>query len=99
MNVNGVTSQSVSNYSSASKTKESAAKKETTAAENTSAATGSGVVYEPSNENPKVTAAKKYTPNTELVNKFVHLQNCNSLKPFAYSFSEADASTSLEIQS
>ncbi len=69
MNVNGVTSQSVSNYSSASKTKESAAKKETTAAENTSATTGSGVVYEPSNENPKVTAAKKYTPNTELVNK------------------------------
>lgn len=67
MNVNGVTSQSVSNYNSASKTNSSSAKKETSAAENTSAE--SGVVYEPSTGAETVKAAKKYTPNPELVNK------------------------------
>lgn len=67
MNVNGVTSQSVSNYTSASKSKADTAKKESSAAENTSA--DSGVVYEPSKDTETVKAVKKYKPNTELVNK------------------------------
>ena len=67
MNVNGVTSQSVSNYTSASKSKADTAKKESGAAENTSAE--SGVVYEPSNGEETIKAVKKYTPNPELVNK------------------------------
>lgn len=68
MNVNGITnSASVYNTSATAQTKESAAatKTETTKANET------GVVYEPSNASKADTAqaTKKYTPNTELVNK------------------------------
>ena len=68
MNVNGITnSASVYNTSAATQTKEqaTAAKTETTKANET------GVVYEPSNTTAKdaAKAVKKYTPNTELINK------------------------------
>ncbi len=68
MNVNGITnSASVYNTPAAAQTKEqptAAAKTETTANE-------TGVVYEPSNATATdaAKAPKKYTPNTELINK------------------------------
>ncbi len=68
MNVNGITnSASVYNTPAAAQTKEqptAAAKTETTANE-------TGVVYEPSNATAAdaAKAPKKYTPNTELINK------------------------------
>ena len=67
MNVNGITNSSVYNTPAAAQTTEqttAAAKTETTANE-------TGVVYEPSNAtvSDAAKAAKKYTPNTELVNK------------------------------
>ena len=67
MNVNGITNSSVYNTPAAAQTTEqttAAAKTETTANE-------TGVVYEPSNATASdaAKAAKKYTPNTELVNK------------------------------
>ncbi len=67
MNVNGVTSQSVSNYSNTSKAaSKTSAKVKTNAAENTSEP---GVVYEPSKDTETVKAVKKYTPDPEFVNK------------------------------
>ena len=68
MNVNGITnSASVYNTSAATQAKEqgTAAKTETTKTNET------GVVYEPSNATAKdaAKAVKKYTPNTELINK------------------------------
>ena len=67
MNVNGITnSASVYNTSAATQSKEqAAAKTETTKTNET------GVVYEPSNATATdaAKAAKKYTPNTELINK------------------------------
>ncbi len=68
MNVNGITSsQATAAYSSQvnNKTKDSqVAEKQT---QETTAANTSGVIYEPSAEG--VEAAKKYTPNTDLVAK------------------------------
>lgn len=68
MNVNGITNSSVYNTTAAVHTTEqttAAAKTETTTANET------GVVYEPSNATASdaAKAAKKYTPNTELINK------------------------------
>ncbi len=68
MNVNGITnSTSVYNTSAATQKKDeaSAAKTETTKTNET------GVVYEPSNATATdaTKAVKKYTPNTELINK------------------------------
>ena len=64
MNVNGVTSQTAA-YSTTAKTSE---QKTDSAVSQKTAANEAGVVYEPSNT---TTAAKtkKYTPNTELINK------------------------------
>lgn len=66
MNVNGITTNTSVYSTSAAKTSEqTAAKTETTTANET------GVVYEPSNATAAdaAKAVKKYTPNTELVNK------------------------------
>lgn len=65
MNVNGVTSQTVSSYAYAASSKEQTAAK--TAPASTPEETG--VVYEPSGESKGASAKKTYTPNTELVQK------------------------------
>lgn len=67
MNVNGITnSASVYNTPAAAQTKE-----QTTAANKTETTKETGVVYEPSNATAAdaAKATKKYTPNTELINK------------------------------
>lgn len=65
MIVNGITS-GVSVYDSTSKSQKSTTK----AASESASAADTGVVYEASSESSdKVSAVKKYTPNTELVNK------------------------------
>ena len=78
MNVNGVTSQSVSSYTHAAGT---AAPQNTSAAPAVAAGSaagssgsstsgqGQGVIYEPSKESQNTSAKKTYTQNTDLVNK------------------------------
>ena len=67
MSVNGITSvtDAYSTYAASNTKTSSAAKTETTAA--TYAQESAGVIYEPSAEG--IAAAKKYTPDTNLINK------------------------------
>lgn len=69
MSVNGVTQAQSSAYSYASSAASAENTKTTSAKENTSAATDTGVVYEPSKKNSSSSVKKTYTPDTKLINK------------------------------
>jgi len=70
MNVNGVTSQTVSNTPISAKSGVSAANASSAASSTSSTASyDAAAVYEPSNGVKDAAAKKTYTPNTELVNK------------------------------
>lgn len=69
MSVNGVTQAQSSAYSYASSAASAENTKTTSAKENTSAATDTGVVYEPSKKTSSSSVKKTYTPDTKLINK------------------------------